>query len=304
MRRSCAVSAASGSFRSPARSRVITARQLRIQQRAAGGHRAHRADQVGPGDLLEQVARGPGHDRVEQRLVVGERGEHQAGQLRHPRTQFPAHRDPVAVRQPHVEHRDLRLERRHPGQRLRRGGRLADHLELALDLQQVLDPAPDHLVVVEQEHPDGRARAVVRRLRHDSTVGAAAGRTRAEGPENAPPSEVLGPPECETDGPGGDGACGRMVFTAQDEETTGPQWPGTRATRRDRSTCFTPPALSSASSPPPPASPCWWPARHDRRRHPGQTEVTNAADRPADHLPRQRQRRPARPPKPPTPASR
>jgi hypothetical protein len=83
-----------------------------VEHRLAGRHRAHRADQVGTADLLEHVARRPGHDRVEQRLVVAERGEHEARDLGHPGPDLPAHRHPVAVRQPHVQHGHVRLERR------------------------------------------------------------------------------------------------------------------------------------------------------------------------------------------------
>ncbi len=42
----------------------------------------------------------------------------------------------------------------HARQGLLDGGRLAGHRDVRLVVQQVAHPAPDHLVVVEEEHPD------------------------------------------------------------------------------------------------------------------------------------------------------
>ena len=68
---------------------------------------------------------------------------------------LPAHLDPVAVGQPHVQHRHVRVHRRDPAQGLVGRPRLAhDHHVVAGGLQQLADTSPDHLVVVEQEHPD------------------------------------------------------------------------------------------------------------------------------------------------------
>ena len=76
--------------------------------------RAGRLDDVGAPDLLEQVAGGAGHDRLEQRLVVGERREHEALDLRVLRPDLAAHLDAVAVGQPDVEHRDVGAAARDP----------------------------------------------------------------------------------------------------------------------------------------------------------------------------------------------
>ncbi|GHH84561.1 hypothetical protein GCM10018781_74080 [Kitasatospora indigofera] len=43
---------------------------------------------------------------------------------------------------------------RDPGEGLGGGAGLADHLDVALDGQQVVDAPPDHLVVVEQKYSD------------------------------------------------------------------------------------------------------------------------------------------------------
>jgi signal transduction histidine kinase len=130
------------------------ARRPGVQHRLAGGHGAHRADQIGAADLLQHVARGSGHDRVEQRLVITKRGEHQARHLGHPGPDLPAHRHPVAIRQPHVEHGHVRPEHRDTRQRRRRGASLTHDPDAGLAFQQVTDAPAHHLVIIEEEHRD------------------------------------------------------------------------------------------------------------------------------------------------------
>ena len=62
--------------------------------------------------------------------------------------------DAAAVGQPGVEHGDVGAQRRDPGRGLPRGAGLADDLDVAVALEQVAQPAPDDLVVVEQEDAD------------------------------------------------------------------------------------------------------------------------------------------------------
>ena len=128
--------------------------RLRVEQGPPGGDRAHRADQVGAADLLEHIAGRPGHDRVEERLVVTVGGEHQAGHAGHLRPDLPAHRHPVAVRQAHVQNRHVRLEGGDPGQGRFRRARLTDHGDVGLGFQQVMNAPADDLMIVEQEHGD------------------------------------------------------------------------------------------------------------------------------------------------------
>src|SRR5699024_4934063 len=52
-----------------------------VQQRATGGDGAHRTNQVGTVDLLEDVPGRTRHDGVVERVLIGERGEHEAGDL-------------------------------------------------------------------------------------------------------------------------------------------------------------------------------------------------------------------------------
>jgi signal transduction histidine kinase len=75
------------------------------------------------------------------------------------RADLPADLHTVTVGQADVEHGDIGTRRRDSGQRLGSGSGLADDFEVALRLEQLLDAAPDDLVVVEQEHPHRIAHA-------------------------------------------------------------------------------------------------------------------------------------------------
>ncbi|CAM5248036.1 hypothetical protein SCYAM73S_01895 [Streptomyces cyaneofuscatus] len=61
------------------------------------------------------------------------------------------HLHPAAVGQPDVEHRHIRARRRDPDQGVGGRARLADHLDVGLGGQQLMDATPDDLVIVEQE---------------------------------------------------------------------------------------------------------------------------------------------------------
>ncbi len=111
-------------------------------------------DEVGALDLLEQVAGGAGHDRVEEGFVVGERREDEALDGAVERAHLAADLDAVAVGQAHVDDRDVGLRRGDAGDALGGGAGLADDLDVVLRLEQLPDPAADDLVVVQQEHPN------------------------------------------------------------------------------------------------------------------------------------------------------
>ena len=140
----------------------------RVEQRLTGGHPPDGVDEVGAADLLEHVPGGAGHDRGEQRLVVVEGGQDQRGDVGVAGPDLPADVDAGAVRQPAVQHRDLGLQ----GQdlRLRVGGRpgLTDDLDVALALEQVFQPEPDDLVIVQEVDGDLLGRRPGRRSTHFS----------------------------------------------------------------------------------------------------------------------------------------
>lgn len=116
--------------------------------------RASSLDERGAADLLEDVSGCTGGDCRGQRLVVGERGEHEASELRIVRAKLPAHLDPVAVREPHVEDRDVDGEQRHAHEGLGRGLGLADDLHVGLGVDEPEQALTDDLVVVEHEDLD------------------------------------------------------------------------------------------------------------------------------------------------------
>lgn len=128
--------------------------RTRVKHRLPGRDRAHRAHQVRAPDLLEHVPGRTRHHRVHQRVVVGERGQHQAGHLGHPGADLPADGHPVPVRQPDVQHGHVRPQRGDPGECRGRGARLANYLDVTLGLKHVPDTPPDNLMIVEQEHLD------------------------------------------------------------------------------------------------------------------------------------------------------
>ena len=129
-------------------------RDRRVEQALPGGDPANGVDEVGRPDLLQHVAGGAGHDGVEQRFVVGERREDQAGRAGVEGADLPARLDAVALFEPDVEDGHVGIEGVHAtdGLLLRRG--LADDRDVVLGLEQVGHAAPHDLVVVEQEHRD------------------------------------------------------------------------------------------------------------------------------------------------------
>ena len=134
-----------------------TARHRGIEERLAPADPADAVHQVRTPDLLEDVAGRAGHDRAEQRLVIRERREHEALDLGVGGPDLPAHLDAVAVGETHVEHGHVGLRRRDAAVRLLGRTGLAHDGEVVLGLEQLPQPAPHHLVVVEEEHPHRHA---------------------------------------------------------------------------------------------------------------------------------------------------
>lgn len=74
-------------------------------------------------------------------LVVTERDQHQASDLRMARADLPAGGHAVAVGEPDVQDGDVGRQRREPGQRRFAGPGLADGCDAGLGLEQVRDTA-------------------------------------------------------------------------------------------------------------------------------------------------------------------
>ena len=158
------------------------------------GDGAHRADQVLAQDLLEQVAGGPGHDRLEQRLVVAVAGQHDDLEVGHAGAQLAAdasrRRRRAAARR--ARRRPAAAPAPAPAPR-RRSCASPTTVMPGIALEDVGDPAADDLVVVEEEDPDARLLAVGI---HRSTLGRQGPYLmRVEGPEprGFPGAEASGP---------------------------------------------------------------------------------------------------------------
>jgi len=78
---------------------------------------------------------------------------------------LPAHLDPIAIGEPHVQHGHVGPCRRDPAQRLFRGAGLTDHLEVVLGLEQVPQAPAHDLMVIKEEHPCGPSHVVQSRKR-------------------------------------------------------------------------------------------------------------------------------------------
>lgn len=98
-----------------------------VQERLPGGDVPYGRQQLLAADGLQGIAGDAGHDRVEVRLVVGVRGQHQALDGVVPGADLAAHLHAAAVREPYVEHRDVGPDGRNAHQRVGRRAGLADH---------------------------------------------------------------------------------------------------------------------------------------------------------------------------------
>ena len=150
-----------------------------------GRHVAHRVDEVVAADLLEHVARGARHDRGEERLVVVVRRQDQGADGGVLGPDRAADVDARAVRETRVEDGDVRAECGDAPGGLVGRGRLADDLDVTLCLEQLADPAPGYLVVVEEEDADRGGWSWRRRSTMTSPALLSAGRPARAGPGRA-----------------------------------------------------------------------------------------------------------------------
>jgi signal transduction histidine kinase len=133
-------------------------RQRRIEQGGAGAHLADRVDDVVALDLFQDVPSSTGDDRLEQRLVVVERCQHQARDRRMRRAQLATQLHAAAVGQAHVEHGNVGRHRVDAAERFLHRAGFADDLEVVLGLQHVAHPTTHDLVVVDKEDPQRHVR--------------------------------------------------------------------------------------------------------------------------------------------------
>ena len=130
--------------------------------RVAGVDMVDRGHELLQGGVLEEEAPGAGADRLEGVLIEVEGRQHQDPGSGGPRRDPAGRLDAVHPRHAHVHEDDVGL---HAGDQF--DGRpavlgLADHLHLLAGLQQHAESEPVHLLVVDQDDPDGHAPSRVR----------------------------------------------------------------------------------------------------------------------------------------------
>ena len=164
------------------------------EQRLAGGHDPHGVHEILAADVLEEEAAGPGPQRVEDVLVEVEGREDDdlhrivARRLRRcagsPRCRRAGHAD--------VHEHDVGRCGAGDVDRLDAVGRLADHVEVGLRVEDHREAAAHELLVVGHDHPHGRR--AVGAVRHGPSGSRA--RTGNPPPALGPASSV--PPSTPT----------------------------------------------------------------------------------------------------------
>jgi hypothetical protein len=132
------------------------ARHGGVQEAFATTHRADRPDELAPLHLLQHVSGRPGHDRGEQSLVVGERGQHHDRGLRVLRADLARRLDPAAVDEADVHDHDVRARPVGLVDRLADRPGLSRHDDVVGGLQEGADTAANDLVVVDEEYAERR----------------------------------------------------------------------------------------------------------------------------------------------------
>src|SRR6266487_2819087 len=125
-----------------------------LQHALATGGGPHRGDDLVDAGGLGQVGERAGADRGQKVLVVLRGGEHEhlggGPVLLDPRE----HADAVQSRHEQVQQHHGRLQGAHRLDRAGAVGAFADHLDAVLLLEQEAQALADHLVVVDDQHPD------------------------------------------------------------------------------------------------------------------------------------------------------
>jgi uncharacterized protein YcaQ len=131
------------------------ARHRGVDQRLAAVHRADRLGHLVQRDVLQQVAAGPGPDRLEQVLfLVADRQHDDLGAGRDLLGR-PARLDAAAPGHPDVHEHHVGQGLAGHGHRLGAVARLPDQVDVVLFGENHLQAAPEQRVIVRNQHPDG-----------------------------------------------------------------------------------------------------------------------------------------------------
>src|SRR6266540_4879832 len=127
----------------------------RVQQALALAHGPNGPDQFAPLDLLQDIAGGSGHDRGEEGVVVGERGQNQDLDLWAAGLDLSSGLDPAPVGEAHVHDYDVGTSALGLFDRVTHGAGLAGHNDVLAGFEHGRDAASDYLVVVNEQDSQG-----------------------------------------------------------------------------------------------------------------------------------------------------
>jgi hypothetical protein len=128
-----------------------------MTRRVAGRHGAHRRHELLRRRCLQQEAARPGAQRLIEVLVLVEGGQHHDAGVGALAGQRARCCDAVEVRHADVHQRDVGLRTAHQLDGLLAVGGVADHLEVALRLQDHAEPAAHDALVVCDGDPDAHS---------------------------------------------------------------------------------------------------------------------------------------------------
>lgn len=123
-----------------------------VDKRLTRSHSADSRREIVALYLFEHESRRPGQNRLEHRLVVGERGQHEARNFGKLRPDITTDLDPASVGQLYVEDRNVGRRGRDPRERVGTHPGLAHHHDSTRRLQNVADPLANDFMVIEQKH--------------------------------------------------------------------------------------------------------------------------------------------------------
>src|SRR6202165_5919656 len=128
-------------------------RDGRIEQVLTGPDGPNGAHQIAAMYLLEDVSRSPGHDRSEQRLVVGEGRQHQDLRIGEAGADLPGGGERAPVRNPDIHYHDIRSRPLPALNGFPHTAGFTGDRQAFFFRQQRLDPVADNLVIVDDHDP-------------------------------------------------------------------------------------------------------------------------------------------------------
>jgi len=134
-----------------------------VKQLGACSDLADRVDQVVSANLFQHVPRSTGHGRIDECLIVGERGEDQASNRRVIGSDLTADLDAVTITKANIEYGDIRHDSPHHVECLGERTGFTDDRHVGFRVDEIADALPDDLVIIKKKHTD---RSIISSPRH------------------------------------------------------------------------------------------------------------------------------------------